>query len=500
MKKQTKKLIGAMVSLLSLTAGLSSCSGDNGSTTNSDSKSVSIDFWHTFGAGTVEESFKTKIKQFKELIKTNEGVDVEINAEYNGSYDDIKKKVSNGLATGDFPTLTVAYPDHVAYYLSQEGTDGQYVVNLNKFFNDEKIGFKKQAYLGDEYGADDFIESFIQEGQSYAKEGTYSLPYMKSTEVMFYNVDLLQFIMPLYNPEVGDSEVAIKEYMDNLTWEELVELCTFIDEKVKSSPRDFASDFECPLVYDSDANFIITQMYQQKINFSSVGADGKGSIDFDTNHQEDYNKTVNLIKELKVNRDNNMFSTKGLLNKYGSDYFKNERCVFTIGSSGGSGYNFPESSSFKLGITKVPARNNNPLYVSQGITLCMLNNNKYSAEENALKQEYAWKLLKFLTNGQTNCQLCLNGSEGYMPVRYSAYETSDYNTFIREGENYAKTLKVVREQVGNKFFVSATFPASSFLRDEMGAMFTAVLAEKNCDESFIKSQLDRAISNTKLKM
>ena len=495
---RNRNLVTAMVSLLALSAGLSACSNNNGNTDSS--KSVSIDFWHTFGAGTVEESFKTKIKEFKQLIKDNEGVDVIINPEYNGSYDDIKKKVGNGLSVGDIPTLTVAYPDHVAYYLSQESKDGQYVVDLSKFFNDEKIGFKAQAYLGDEEGDDDFIESFLAEGQTYAKNGTYSLPYMKSTEIMFYNVDLLQYIMPLYNAEIGDSEVAIKEYMDSLTWEELINLCSFIKTKVGESPKDFAPDFECPLIYDSDANFIITQMHQQKINYSSVGTDGKGVIEFDSAHQSEYNKTLDLVKELKVDKDNGLVSTRGILNKYGSDYFKNERCVFTIGSSGGSGYNFPESNGFKLGITKVPARNSNPVYVSQGITLCMLNNSKFSAEENALKQEYAWKLLKFLTNGKNNCQLCLNGSEGYMPVRYSAYETSDYNTFIREGENYAKTLKVVREQVGNKFFVTSTFPASSFLRDEMGAMFTEVLAKKDCTDAFISEKLNTAISNTKLKM
>lgn len=500
MKNTKSKIISVMVSLLSLCAGLSACSGKTDPEKNNTTKSVSIDFWHTFGAGTVEESFKTKIKEFKELILANENVEVTINAEYNGSYDDIKKKVGNGLSVGDYPTISVAYPDHVAYYLSQERTDGQYVVNLENFFENEKYGFNTQSYLGDTDGADDFIESFLQEGQAYSKSGTYSLPYMKSTEIMFYNVDLLQYIMPMYNAEIGDSEVAIKEYMDNLSWEELINLCSFIKGKTAESPKDFASDFECPLIYDSDANFIISQMHQQKIKYSSVGDDGRGVIEFDSTHEAEYNKTVNLVKELKQDKDNLLLSTRGLLNKYGSDYFKNERCVFTIGSSGGSGYNFPEGSSFKLGITKVPARNSNPLYVSQGITLCMFNNAKYSAEENALKQEYAWKLLKFLTNGKTNCQLCLNGSEGYMPVRYSAYETSEYNTFIREGENYAKTLKVVREQVGNKFFVTSTFPASSFLRDEMGAMFTEVLAKKDCTDEFIKEKLNTAISNTKLKM
>jgi ABC-type glycerol-3-phosphate transport system substrate-binding protein len=97
--------------------------------------------------------------------------------EISTGYSDVETKVINGFSVGDYPDITVAYPDHVANYLSNETYEGEYVVNLEDYFDDEEVGFGQEDYFGDQ-DESDFVEAFIEEGQNYVREGTYSLPFM----------------------------------------------------------------------------------------------------------------------------------------------------------------------------------------------------------------------------------------------------------------------------------------------------------------------------------
>jgi ABC-type glycerol-3-phosphate transport system substrate-binding protein len=297
-----------------------------------------------------------------------------------------------------------------------------------------------------------------------------------------------------YKPEFGSSETKIKEYMSNLTWDEFMNLCTY----VKNNMASISNMLEVPMWYDSDANYIITKMFQNNVPYTSIGANGKGVIDF--KEGENFNKVVDILDDARQAFKDGLMTTKGIKNTYGSDYFTNEKCLFSIGSSGGSGYNFPQADAFDLGVCRVPASNNNPLYVSQGPTLTMFNDRGLSDEANNKLQLYAWKFMKYITNGQVNAEICINGSEGYVPVRSSAYETSFFQQFMAEGERYAKCYKVVVDEVNDKggYLVSKAFKGSASLRDECGSMLTASLNAAN--KEAIPALVNRAINDASLKM
>lgn len=484
--KKSLKLGSIFLAMPLIMGGLAGCGGP----TNSG---VKIKFWHTFGQ-TVVDALNSKINDFTDLIKEHDGLDVEIILEYQGSYDDIKGKISKGFAVDNIPTIAVAYPDHVADYLQEGKASGKdYVVNLDQFINDETIGFGKEAWLGDTHDETDFIEDFYSEGQNYIEEGTYTLPYMKSTEVMFYNINLLTSAMEIYKPEFENSEAKIVEYMSTISWDEFMELCQVIYDNSDS----ISNMLEVPAYYDSDANFFITKMYQNEIPFASIN-DQKGQIDF--GEGQALEQTVALLEDIRSAHKGGLITTKGIVNKYGSDYFTNEKCIFSIGSSGGAGYNFPQAEAFDLGICRVPASNDNPIYVTQGPTLTMFNNASLSKEKNLETLTCAWKFLKYITNGQVNAELCVNGSEGYVPVRYSAYETELFQTFMEEGEKYAQCYNVVLNDInsGGGYLVTPTFKGSATLREECGSMLTAVL--NSSDPNEIPSLVDRCIDNTLLKM
>ena len=470
-------------------------SGNNNKSNNVDDNGpITIKFWHTFGQ-TVVDGLKSKINDFKRLVKENDGVDVDVDLKYQGGYDDIAKLIADGYSVSNSPTMAVAYPDNVSDYLDIGKSAGQeFVVNLDKFISSKEVGFGKEKWLGDEYDEEDFVEDFYAEGSQYSVEGTYSLPFLKSTEIMFYNMDLLIEVMKGFKPDLNNSETLIKDYMSKISWEEFMQLCSY----VKEHQSEISNMLEVPMWYDSDANYIITKMFQNRVPYSSIGSDGKGRIDFESG--EAFDGVVNLLDEARQNYANGLFTTKGIKNTYGSDYFTNEKCLFSIGSSGGSGYNFPQADAFTLGVCRVPAANNNPMYVSQGPTLTMFNDRGLSQEQNDRIQLYAWKFMKYITNGRVNAEICVNGSEGYVPVRYSAYETKFFQDFMEEGERYAMCYKVVVNDVNSKarYLVSAAFKGSAALRNECGTMLTAALNAANKDA--IPTLVNNAVKAAKLKM
>ena len=472
--------------LLTVPLLLSGCNTDN-------FKGIKIKFWHTFGQ-TVVDGLKVKIKAFQDLVKENEGVDLRVELVYQGNYDDIAKKISDGYSVGNKPTISVAYPDNVADYLLISKTAGEeFVVNLDNYINSAEYGFGKEKWLGDKYGKEDFVEEFFNEGSRYASQGTYSLPYMKSTEIMFYNMDLLVKIMKTYKPEFNNSTTKIAEYMSTISWDDFLTLNQYIKDNMPS----ISSTLEVPFAYDSDANLIISKMFQEGINYTSIGEDGRASINFGSGAELD--KTVALLESLNDAYKAGLMTTKGIRGTYGSDFFTGEKCVFNIGSSGGSGYNFPQQNAFELGVCRVPASNNNPLYVSQGPTLALFNDTGLGTEKNEQTKMYAWKFMKYITNGEVNADLCINGSEGYIPVRNSAYETQVFEDFMVGGENYAKCFDVVVNDinVNCSYLVTDAFKGSAALRDACGSMLTASLKANKED---IPTKIQEAIDAASLKM
>ena len=467
---------------------LTSCAKNPGGDTPNGK--IEVTFWHTFGQG-VQEQLDVKIQDFERIILEEEGVEVNVTPAYQGSYDDISSKISKGFAVGNIPTLAIAYPDHVADYLYNEGKDyGKYVVNFENYFDHADYGYGKNPYLNDSQDENDIIQAFLDEGRQFVREGTYCFPFMKSSEVMFYNVEQINQLLPLYDANLN-SESAITEFLNNMSWDEFLAVCqTAVDNKDK-----LVNTMATPAYYDSDSNLFISKMFQNEIPYSSINSETqKGQIDFESGEANTRAKA--MVQSFKTAYDNGLLTTKGCEGTYGSNAFIAEETLFSIGSSGGSGYNFPDSGSFTVGVCRVPESNNNPLYVSQGPSLCMLRNTSLSSEVNEKNLEYAWKFVKWLTNTRNNIELCVRGSEGYVPVRESSYETEIYFDFLENGENYAKVANIVVDEIDGHYLSTAVFKGSATLRDQVGGIISAVLlGSSTIDEAFAD-----AINNTKLQI
>lgn len=484
MKKKSLIVLGLMSTLTLGTslASLTSCNSKGDDT---------IHFWHTFGKE-IQTVLQSKISSFTKLIKEQEGVDISISLEYQGGYDDIVSKVTKSFTSGDTPTIAVAYPDHVATYLDNSG-NRDYVVKLDDFINDSEVGIGKETYLEPNgLGKDDFVDVFMEEGQNYIKEGTYSLPLMKSTEMMLYNKDIVTQVLQ----DMG-LQVNIETYMKNLTWDQFMAIIDYANEH-KSSYWQESSEVKYDdikmLFYDSDSNLFISQCYQRNIPFISM-ENGVGSIDFVNDEAKD------MVKELKTMYDAGKLFTKGTnKGEYGSDYFTSNKCLFVVGSTGGTGYNDP-GENFNVGVCKFPvyktAENTDyARYVSQGVTLTLLNNYGISSDKNDTKVKYAWKFLKYITNTENNIDICLS-SQGYIPVRESAYTNEDYRSYLNETDFMSVCAKMVIDEIDGAYFNYPVFKGSDAARDYVGSIVTDYLkgAQEDLDVAF-----ETALNNTKLKM
>ena len=451
----------------SLASGATSTSAAQGA--------VKITFWHTSGAS-LAASYEKAAAAFSALVKKNDGVDLTITCSYQGGYSDIESKIKNGFATGVVPTLAIAYPDHVADYLAADVQNRGFVCDLSSYINDASIGFGKESWIGD--GAvSDFVPAFYQEGTQYAKKGIYSLPFMKSSEAMFYNYDRVITFGKTYTPSGANAALgtvtAVKDFLATMTWSQLLDFARYI----KAQPA--ASDLIAPIFYDSDSNLFITQSYQRKIPYLSIAGDGKCSVDFNNDQAKA------MVQELKTAYDDGLLVTEGSQGTYGSDAFKQEKCLFTIGSTGGTGYVDPEGN-FTAEAVAVPFSNNNPLYVSQGLTLTVLNSTGISDSENAIRSKYAYKFAKYLTSTAINTKLCIVDSQGYSPVRTSCYATDLYQSYVEENADslLVKAGDVVSKLDGH-FLVSPAVKGSATARTEVGGILTRVFkGSTDIDDAF----------------
>ena len=487
-----KKLLIPLAALTAL-AALTGCNQESGG-----SGKTKIIFWHTFG-DKIEAGVKDMIKEFKALVKQNEGVSLDVELEHYGGYTDTRTIVGTALEAGNGPSMCVAYPDSVASLMFREAYKGQYVRRVDNYFNDPEIGFGKESYLGDG-SVNDFIKSYIQEGSSFQDEGTYVMPFMKSSEIMLYNKDMVGPLMEIYRPELtGD---AVWEFVESMSWDDLMALAQLALDNKSSLGFD---DMEEPVFYDSDSNMFITQLYQKGLKYSSVDGAGNVILNLDkTADKANYDAAVEMLQDYRSWHKApagqfGRLTTKKTEGTYASDSFKNRKCVFTIGSSGGAGYTFPQTSGMKFGICRVPYRGEesaHPKYISQGPSGCFLNNKGYSKEKNDLVFKYSWKLYKYLTNEYNNTVLCVNHSEGYVPVRESCYRSEIWGEFIGGGTNYALAASVVKNVIGDNFISSLVFNGSASYRDYVGGLIGDVMTKNDS----ITSLLDTCVNNTKNDM
>ena len=468
MKKKSLLFILSLASVLSVT-GLSSCGGNGGSTGGTlepvifeipeggyDGSEVEIVFYSTMGDN-LQQVFNTYLADFNAIYPN-----IKVKHEQPGSYDDVRDQIKTEVSNGIHPNLAFCYPDHVALYNKAKA-----VVTLDSFINHETLGLTEAEKA-------DFIEGYWNEGKQFGNDYMYTLPFSKSTEVLYYNKTFF-----------AEHNLSVPT-----TWDELEQVCAQIKALEPTS---------IPLGYDSESNWFITMCEQQGTPYTSASGSVEEHFLFNTPENQAF------VNKFKGWFDAGYLTTQNIYGAYTSGLFVEtgegkQKSYMSIGSSAGAKHQAPKADDagnypFEVGIASIPQVNpEKGKVISQGPSICVFN------DENPQEVIASWLLLKFLTTS-VEFQAQFSMESGYVPVLKSVGENAVYKEFLADANGYATGVAALSAQVCMEqeewYYTSPAFIGSSEARDQVGAIMTSVFSDAKTVEEAFEYAVKMCIANSK---
>ena len=466
MKKKIGAIVMAGLMACTMTAGVAFAAGCGGSGFTEfempdggfdTSKKVTIKFYHTMGQD-LKAVLTQYIASFNELYPN-----ITIEDEQVGGYEDVRDQIVTEISagSGDHPNIAYCYPDHVALFNQSNA-----VMPLNAFLQDSEYNNMKvtradgteESLCFTKAQTDAFIKGYYDEGFQF-DDGTkmYTLPFSKSTEVLYYNKTFFD----------AHNLTAPK------TWEEMKNVCAEIK---KIEPNSI------PLGYDSESNWFITMCEQYGSPYTS--ADGNHFLfDNETNR--------GFVKEFYDWYQLGYFTTQELNKQYTSNLFKSQTSYMCIGSSAGAKNQSPGRTDgtypFEIDITSIPQIHpENPKVISQGPSVCIF---KHDDPQEVLA---SWLFVKYLTTN-IGFQAQFSATSGYVPVIKTVTENETYKKNLDAADGFGNVTylaaKVCMAQEA-AYYTSPAFVGSARARDQVGYLMQAVFSSSKTIEQAFKDAID----------
>ncbi len=438
-----------------------------------------IEFWYS---NSKTEYFDGLGEQFEEYYFEKTGLSINVGMIYKGSYDPTLEATKTAIIAGNQPNLVMGYADHFADYLSNKALQ-----ELDSFIAADTAESTRSQY--DAMSADDLLWNqedtrdferggFWDDSTCYDAAGTvYSLPFAKSTEVMFYNNDVVK----AYAESIGTT-VSLVNLKD---WDTIVSISEFAGQK---------------FTYSSASNLVITLLEQAGSPYTSFDeATGKGTnlfIDGGANETAAKATVNNWFTKVE---DSLYILPTGT---YGSAVISQETADggkpeiwMEINSTAGASYYSNKyldedgketGDTFDLQVGDMPQlRNNDQNYnstthkvISQGPSIAMLSSDgvlKLKDEEGEVvevkENDLTWDFMKWLTLAETSAQISMDF--GYVPARRTAASVSSYEDYLTKDTTIVSAIKLARTQASQGLlYVSPAFVGSS---DSRSAIYTAAM-------------------------
>lgn len=409
---------------------------------------VTIEFWHTMSAEKIQPTLEEAIAEFNEYYPN-----VTINHEQIGGYEDVRDQIITNMGTGDYPTMAYCYPDHVALY-----NEAAITVSLDDLIEDENYGLggSEIAFKDKAPKKEDFVQGFYAEGSSFEDGLTYTMPFLKSTEALFYNKTFFD-----------ENNLTVPT-----TWKEMWETCAKIKE---------IDPLSTPLGYDSEGNLFITLAEAYGYDYTKAEGDY-----FYFNNEG----MRNLMKEFKLNYQKGYFTTETLNGTYTNnlmtDLTLTSRAYMCIGSTAGASYQVNDDGAFETGVTSVPTAEGKELKcISQGPSIT------FFKKDNPQEVLAAWLFYQYLTTPETQAKFAF--ATGYLPVTTPATEIDAYQTFLSKaaGNKSGITALATKQALAQKdyYFASPVFVGSSTARDEVANIVVQVMSDTTMTEANMDSKI-----------
>ncbi len=379
-------------------------------------RGITIEFWHSMSGANGRA-----VDYLVERFNAENEYGITVNATYQGSYNDAHQKVTAALVAGsDFPSIGQAYGNNVVTYFPS----GK-VLQLDEFIFDPTWGIQD---------FEDIILGYRQESSAFPDGKFYTLPFSKSTEVLYYNPDF-------FNKTGLWADRQGPVFTPPTNWEEL-----------EATAKAITAITGVPAFgYDSIANLFITWTQQNGGAYTA----SDGSILF--NNFE----AVQAVEFFARGVREGYFRVAGD-DRFLSGPFVAGNVMMYIGSTSGSVFN--QSDLFDYDAAQVPFGKTRRV-IQQGANFFMLD----TGDDKNLA---AFTFINWVLEAQQTAEWAIRS--GYLPVRNSARDLPFYREFLDSNVN--PTKEVGASYLANDYIYDAIFAESFAVRQAVDVAVQEVLA------------------------
>ena len=481
-----RKLISALLvlALLLPTLALTGCHGNldpmpafEVPTELDSSKQYEISFWAKNETNDYQKAVYDKAIADFEALYPN----IDVTIKHYNNYDDIYNDVITNIATSTTPNVCITYPDHIATYITGENI----VVPLEELIEDKKYGLGGSEVKFDSPRFEEIIPQYMKE--CVVNGLYYALPYMRSTEALYINKDMVE--------SLG------YEIPDVVTWDFMFEVANAATAKNKDGTYKVnGQKILHPIIYKSTDNMMIQYLKQLEAEYSNENAD---ILIFN----DDTREVLYTVAENVKSGAFDTFSHTG----YPGNYLNKGQCIFGIDSTAGATWMGTEAPNvdidkslvreFEMVVRPVPQVDpENIKMISQGPSVCVFN------KEDSGEVLASWLFAQFLLTSEV--QISYAQTEGYVPVTTKAQQSAEYKDYIsrkgeRDGEGKQKELyydvKIAASELllGNaeNTFVTPVFNGSVSLRNAAGEMIERIVEDIERKMKINDTYMDKLFSN-----
>ena len=395
-----------------------------------------------------------------------------------GGYDEVRKKIVQDLQGQSQPDLAYCYPDHVALYMpTQKVVDLSTMMTSTEVIKGGENGDKEYTLGMTAEQITDFIPSYYEEGKAtmfsnyetygYNENSMLTLPFVKSTELLFYNKDALD--------ACGLQPAK--------TWDELWEQAPILKKKFPTATV---------LGYDSESNWFITESERQGWGYTST--------DNDKHYLFSNDKAAAWLDTLQDKAKLGYVTTQTIYGSYTSNLFKkgvNDNAggaVYCIGSSGGA--KNQATTAFNWGVSALPGSKledgtiSNKV-ISQGPSLVMLKNDQASDPD--AKAKMTFMFMKELYDAAY--QASVAKLQGYNPCIQSAIDLPAYQEFLDNDSEITAISAKIATSITDQYFTSPAFIGSSEARAQVGNVIVFVLKQEKDGAKALRDALKNCGGN-----